>query len=134
MKNDLNDLDEFTIAYLECALWAENDQTDERGGESFDENYGIGDFTDEAIQKAKDDCKRFQKETAASLRLAKYGHESISDTAMAGHDFWLTRNGHGAGFWSRDLRSDVAERLSRISEAMGNCDLYLTDEKTICML
>ena len=129
-----NDLDEFTIAYLECALWAESYQSGEQDPRPFDESYDIGDFTDEAIQKAKDDCKRFQKETAASLRLAKYGHESISDAALAGHDFWLTRNGHGSGFWAGDLWTPVAVKLTEVSERFGTCDLYLTDEKTICML
>lgn len=37
----------------------------------------------------------------------------------AGHDLWLTRNGHGAGFWDGDWDDTVADRLTELSEEMG---------------
>lgn len=33
--------------------------------------------------------------------------------ARAGHDLWLTRNGHGAGFWDRDL-GELGDRLTKV--------------------
>ena len=116
MKNDLNNLDEFTIAYLECALWAESWSDGEQDPRPFDENYSISDFTPEAIQKAIADCKKFQEENAEDISDANYNHTRDTDAAMAGHDFWLTRNGHGAGFWVGDLPVEVAERLSKVSD------------------
>tara|TARA_R110000803_G_scaffold37528_2_gene80874 strand:+ start:858 stop:1199 length:342 start_codon:yes stop_codon:yes gene_type:complete len=46
-------------------------------------------------------------------------------TAQAGHDFWLTRNGHGTGFWDRaDTYGDYrAEQLSVNAEAFGVVDV-----------
>ena len=43
--------------------------------------------------------------------------ESWSDDAIerAGHDFWLTRNGHGAGFWDGDWEEDIGAALTRLS-------------------
>ena len=41
------------------------------------------------------------------------------------NDFWLTRNGHGAGFWDRvDVYGDYrAEQLSVNAEAFGVVDV-----------
>ncbi len=49
---------------------------------------------------------------------------------QAGHDFWLTRNGHGAGFWDRGLGA-LGERLSKESKPYGSCDLYVGDDGQI---
>lgn len=40
-----------------------------------------------------------------------------------GHDFSLTRNHHGAGFWDRGWE-ELGDWLTRISQAMGSCSLY----------
>lgn len=46
---------------------------------------------------------------------------------MAGHDLWLTRNGHGAGFWDGDWRDhDV---LCNVSEQFDIMLLLMTTEK-----
>ena len=40
---------------------------------------------------------------------------------QAGHDFWLTRNGHGSGFWDRPelYGKKLADELTRASIACG---------------
>lgn len=43
----------------------------------------------------------------------------------AGHDFWLTRNGHGAGFWDRGLKhGDV---LTEKCKPYGGVDVWLDE-------
>ncbi len=42
--------------------------------------------------------------------------------SYAGHDFWLTRSGHGAGFWDRGLTGGLGERLTEASKAYGSPD------------
>lgn len=49
------------------------------------------------------------------------------DVEHAGHDFWLTRNGHGAGFWDRGM-GEVGDRLSAKAEKWGTVDLYIGDD------
>lgn len=46
------------------------------------------------------------------------------DPTQAGHDFWLTRNGHGAGFWDRPkiYGEELADQLTRASIACGEYD------------
>jgi len=118
------DLDAFTTAYLECALWSSTDESNEQGGEPLDDNYGLDDISLEALQSAIDDCRSFQESNADDLA------ESELSDEQAGHDFWLTRNGHGAGFWDRGL-GEVGDRLSKASKPYGSVDLYVGDDGQI---
>ena len=61
--------------------------------------------------------------------------ESWSDDAIerAGHDFWLTRNGHGAGFWDGDWSEDymgteVGELLTEASRPYGDVYVHKGDD------
>ena len=49
-----------------------------------------------------------------------------------GHDIWLTRCGHGAGFWDRDL-GDRGDRLSDICNRMGEVYTYVSDDGELHM-
>jgi hypothetical protein len=42
-----------------------------------------------------------------------YNVTDYKPQAMAGHDYWLTRNGHGTGFWDRGL-GEVGDKLTAI--------------------
>ena len=44
-----------------------------------------------------------------------------------GHDIWLTRNSHGAGFWDRGLGS-LGNKLSDTAKHMGSADAYVGDD------
>lgn len=52
------------------------------------------------------------------------------DASQVGHDFWLTREHHGAGFWDRGL-GDVGDRLTDAAHSFGGCDLYVGDDGRI---
>lgn len=118
------ELDTFTKAYVECMLWAENDESTPQGGEPLNENYSVEDFSPLAMAQIWRDCRNFQ-EAANGL---------IEDKqAQAGHDFWLTRNGHGAGFWDRPevYGEQNAEILTRISKACGGLNAIVGDDEML---
>jgi hypothetical protein len=50
------------------------------------------------------------------------------DVSLAGHDFWLTRNHHGAGFWDGDWPECVGEKLTEASHSCGEMNLYIGDD------
>jgi hypothetical protein len=50
---------------------------------------------------------------------------------QAGYDFWLTRNGHGAGFWDGDWPEPAATYLTKESKKFGTANLYLGDDGLI---
>lgn len=107
---------QFFTAYLEAALWSSTDG--ERGEKQLD-NY---DWADGEKEKLIPDALKFYQDH----------YDDISDDlGRAGHDFWLTRNGHGAGFWDGDWPEEVGERLTQVSKKYGEVYLYLGDDEQV---
>lgn len=111
-------LDEFTQGYIECAFFCDASPDNEEL-----ENAGFEDLATEALARMVRDCDEFQNANAAALE-EYYEHRPPSH---AGHDLWLTRNRHGAGFWDRGLPGDLGQRLTDAAHAMGSRSLYLGD-------
>lgn len=109
------DLDEFTRAYIEAMIWCGVD----KNGDLEATDYEVEDVATEELEKIVADCQKFQTENAADIA----GHES-----QAGHDFWLTRNHHGAGFWDRPevygKDKEAGERLTKAALAYGELHPY----------
>lgn len=120
-------MDKFTAAYIECALWSTNDESDESGGDPLIENYGLDDIDADTLEDMVADCRQFQGENADDI--ATYTGE-LTPEEMAGHAFWLTRNGHGAGFWDGNW-PDAGERLTEASKAFGEVYLYVYEDGRI---
>lgn len=115
-------LDAFTRQYIATALWSSNDESDESGGSPLDENYTEDDLAPETLARIKADCADFQQ------RLDEFGSlETDYDAEHAGHDFWLTRNGHGAGFWDGDW-GEQGDELTKLAKAFPAIDLYVGDD------
>ena len=72
------------------------------------------------------DCAKFQLDNRWALINAVLA-DSDADTERAGMNFWLTRNGHGSGFWDGDW-GDWGDELTDASKAFGECDLYVGDD------
>jgi len=126
-------MDEFTRGFLVTALWSSTDNSRDDGGDPLDRNYSIDDFDPASLEGLAKDCANFQEENAAELDVV-YETGVKADGSMearCGHDFWLTRCGHGAGFWDGDYPEPEATQLTKASEAYGNVDLYLGDDGKI---
>lgn len=52
----------------------------------------------------------------------------------AGHDLWLTRNGHGSGFWDGDWAQPQADKLCEVAKIMGQSDVYLGDDGLVYLM
>jgi hypothetical protein len=115
--------DRFLSAYIECALWSSTDNADDTGGEPLDANYSVDDLSPECLEAMRKDCASF---------IAASGVDASDNwTAdQAGHDFWLTRNAHGAGFWDRGHGAEGAD-LTQHAKSFGSCDLYVGDDESI---
>lgn len=105
----------FVQGYIECLLWSSTDENND----SMDSKYSIDDFSEGALSQINKDCETFIKRAGALL-------DSI-DAGLAGHDFWLTRNGHGCGFWSRGT-GFTGDRLTKISKSFCSLDPYVGDD------
>lgn len=133
MSTLLDTIDSFTQGYITCALWSSNDESDDSGGNPMDDNYSDDDIAERALQEIIDDCKDFQKSNAELLeQYCEQKQHAAGYDAMecAGHDFWLTRNGHGTGFWDRGL-GELGKKLSEAAKVYGGVDLYVGDDGKI---
>ena len=96
--------------YLHTALWSSDDDQDA----PLDTDFDIEDISDSLRESSKVDLTSFLK-SAGDL---------LSDTDInTGHDFWLTRCGHGAGFWDGDY--DNGDKLTELCKPYRNIDLYI---------
>ena len=127
-------LDIFTRAYIETALWSSNDESTPQGGEPMDANYSEKDIHPDTLAQMVEDCSKFQEQfyalfsqEGACLRCGP----DYDEIGHAGHDFWLTRNGHGAGFWDGSWSEDVESQLTRGAKAFGEFTLYIGDDGLI---
>lgn len=141
-----NALDEFTRAYVHCLFFTDDSPFDSeeweamqaRGEEipegNFPADCTFGDLSPEALESIKADCAEFQR-VAADLLARAYQREGYG-AAQAGHDFWLTRNGHGAGFWDRkpldaEGLGDALSELCGFGTKFSNVDSYYGDDSRI---
>ena len=104
--------------YLVCALWSSTDEA----GEPLDATFTPEDIAPESTENARGEIADF---------LALIESEGIDASAWSdeqiGHDFWLTRNGHGAGFWDRSDREN-GRLLTALCKPYGTTDAYVGDD------
>lgn len=127
MKIDPTKLDPFLRGYIVAALWASlNDE------KPLDDDYGMDDLAPETLAEMAADCAVFQRENGHLWKDKKTGRGEFGIDEQAGHDFWLTRNGSGAGFWDRPeiYGENEAEELTEACKDNG-CDLYVGDDNRL---
>ena len=112
-------MNSFLEQYLATALWSSIDEKDN----PFDDNYSIGDFSAEALKQADKDCDLFIEKAGDLL-------DGFDETDIA-HDFWLTRNGHGAGFWDGDYPDDIGDKLTEIADEFRDLHIYVGDDEKL---
>jgi hypothetical protein len=112
-------LDNLTYHYLIAALWSSCSEKDI----PLDKDYTVDDFAPLSVLEALNDCRVILSTVETLSKYMDIEEEYkekvesyIKDTEQIGHDFWLTRNGHGAGFWDRGL-GNLGEALTTISNA-----------------
>ncbi len=121
-------MDNFTLQYLETALWSSIDED----GEPLDRNFDFNDWSREAYFRAKADCEAFQQAADGLIKLENVANPRLgSASELAGHDFWLTRCGHGAGFWDGDWSEPAATKLDELSKSAGHLDVYIGDDRKL---
>ncbi len=127
-------MSELLRSYIETALWSSMDYANDQGGEHLDANYSSDDISPDALARMTKDCEQFQAEyakTVNDLKLMVNGDIVTADDfteSRVAHDFWLTRNRHGAGFWDGDYPKAIGTALTDLAHTYGECDLYVGDD------
>lgn len=115
--------DEILRHYIVSAMWSTLDISDLY--EYMDERYDIEDMDEETLAGMKTELFEF---------IDKYYHlvdpTDVNPTMEHFvHDFWLTRNGHGSGYWDGDYKN--GEELSKAADEYGAVCLYVGDDNKI---
>lgn len=124
-------LDAFTCAYIEAALWSTNDESTPQGGEPLDQNFGVKDIAPATLETIIADCANFQAENASLLIDDNCFYKRCPMIEYAGHDFWLTRAHHGVGFWDGDWTEEAGKALTEAASRFKEMDLYIGDDGLI---
>ena len=116
--------------YLECAIWTDEERLKEENTEGYEgdevkdiipeADLTISNFSDNSKIKAYQDIKLF----------LKYAGDAVDgiDEEQLGHDIWLSRNGHGAGFFDRGYDDKIEKILMDSAHKIGSADIYLGDD------
>jgi hypothetical protein len=119
----------FIAAYEECLLWSstvwESEDVEPVPADSIDLP-----LSKQAKANCRADCIGFIRGNRSDLERALA--LGAWDASQAGHDFALTRNRHGAGFWDRywneSEEATLGDRLSDASRAYGGTDIWIDGE------
>ena len=129
-------IETITKHYLIALLWTmPGDDDCENPGDFI----AIKDLPQKTIRKAKQDVIAFVDACGELFDKAIECHsdgyskhlDDGSVEAAFGHDFAITRNGHGLGYWDSDnegLPRLLGYALTRICESFGEANLYIGDD------
>jgi hypothetical protein len=136
-----DDLSPFLQGYIECMLFTETctgismvDWEDPENKHRVAEGQadgniptdsGFGDIHPDTLIQMHADCSDFQAKARDLLSQAyARGYEPV----QAGRDFWFTRNGHGVGYWDREVLNEgcmapspggLGEKLTEVAQTFG---------------
>lgn len=125
-------LHDATWAAVECLLWSSILSEDEQtpGHEYFVaevENWDDVDYpaSVDSVAELQNELEQFIELTEEALIASKLSAGQI------GHDFILTRNGHGTGFWDRGL-GEIGVTLTEWAKTFGSIEsLYIDTQNCI---
>jgi len=109
-------LDKFMKGYITAALWSTTDEADQ----PLDKKYIWTDISVGCYERMATDCNKFLRENEKDID---------GEDEQAGHDFWLTRNHHGAGFWDSPeaWQNGAHRRLTDAAHEYPEVHLYIAD-------
>lgn len=121
----LYDLNTFARAYIEALYFTDAGPDSEITSDN--------ELSEEALLSIEKDCAQFEAK-AGDLPECTRGSGEYTKWQQAGHDFWLTRNRHGAGFWDGDWPEPDASRLTALAKSFGKSSVYLGDDGLVYLI
>ena len=119
-------LEQFQRAFMDALYFVETGDDDDPP------SYAKIDDDDNAALMA--DCHSFLKRTGWMLEAVavKTNEDLDSVVQRAGHDFLLTRNHHGAGFWEvPDWPEAYGKQLTEIAQGYGEVELCYDNQSEV---
>lgn len=127
MKTNIEILTAVYAGYISAVYFTDTGDIDQPPADA--------EMAQESEFKAMSDCADFLAYCSKGGLLADLENElEKQNRAFSwdsfGIDFWLSRNGHGAGFFDRGL-NDVGEKLQAAANTFGSSEVYAGDDSKI---
>lgn len=120
-------------------LWSESDGSTPQGGEPFDRNYSVCDIDKTSLDKLHQKFQAFVNKAEDKITKLKGSDWSSIDDFYTGsgtggfyleHDYILTVNRHGCGFWEEsDWEPEVGRILTDLAHQEQEINCYAQDGK-----
>jgi hypothetical protein len=110
----------FMSSYIECIFFTEYDTINHKS---------TTDLADESLERIFKDCQSFLHQANARIQ-ADRPSTNCSKASQGGHDFWLTRNHHGAGFWDGDWPR-YGDELTAIAQSFPQLNAHIGNDGLI---
>jgi hypothetical protein len=81
----------------------------------------------ESQLKCLQDVAEFIGQVEQAGLLSEYLDQPTASWNQLGVDYWFTRQGHGCGFWDRDM-GELGDRLTDLAKFCGSADTYEGDD------
>lgn len=132
-----HNMDDALSQAFETLLWvgscngtAEHGNPADCGGEDCDSGlddlgYTAEDFDADAAREVEEDLQGFV--TSCLSERPECFDWADDDPSRVGHDFILTRNGHGVGFWDRGL-GELGDWLTAMAKPFGAQNAYASGD------
>lgn len=125
----MENFEEFFNAYLAAALWSSTDES----GEHLDARFSDDNFSCEARMVLFSFAMVFYSRNWYFIKALKEKGvdpypEQYSLFCLAGHDLWLTQNGHGAGFWANDYWGCYQDIFDKAASSLSELDIIIGDD------
>lgn len=131
LERALNGLPEIVESYLEAVAFTDfGDENEPEDGSKFGPTAQLQAHT-EVLEFLKmcSDAGLFKCKGSVFSPLGEVMMKGYTMNSLA-HDFWLTRNRHGTGFWDRGL-GRVGDKLTELAHTCGSRGVYVGDDNLV---
>ena len=112
------EVNDFITGYVECAEWCTIDYPEDGSEPTGCIDARAERWSAEAMDEVRRECVEFIDANRADLKATGLPWDCL------GHDFMLTRNHHGTGYWDRGLGA-VGDRLTEAAHAYGETNYWV---------
>ena len=117
------DLENFTSAYIEALYFTDTGDVEQPDSDA--------ELSNETRLDIEADCRSFWRRFGCYVTTEVCVASFDDSVSQAGHDFHMTRNGHGVGFWEDEWPSAYRDMLTKGAMGYGSFDIGLDDDGQI---
>ena len=117
------DLETFTAAYIEALYFTDTGEGDQPSADT--------ELAPDTRLDIEADCRSFWLRFGCYVTTKTCSDAFDNSVSQAGHDFHMTRNGHGVGFWETEWPKPYRDMLTAGANSYGTFEIYQGDDGLI---